>query len=165
VTVKAEPGTPGDLAAPSEQRRPPAPFLRRFWTRAATRLRNDGGKAVEDPDLDDFVRRAREAAGNPAAVEASDEQIVQMLIFGVVNESCRALEEGVVIRASDIDVAIILGMGFPAYRGGPMKWADAIGARTVHERLLGWHERFGVELFRPSEYLAKKARDGGSLLG
>jgi malonyl-CoA decarboxylase len=47
MAVKGETGTPGELAAPSEQGRPPAPFLRRFWTRAADRLRNDGGKAVE----------------------------------------------------------------------------------------------------------------------
>ncbi len=47
MTVKGEPGTPVDLAAAPEQGRPPAPFLRRFWTRAATKLRNDGGKAVE----------------------------------------------------------------------------------------------------------------------
>jgi enoyl-CoA hydratase/3-hydroxyacyl-CoA dehydrogenase len=46
----------------------------------------------------------------------TDEEIVEMLFFGVVNESCRVLEEGVVVRSADLDIASVLGMGFPSYR-------------------------------------------------
>jgi enoyl-CoA hydratase/3-hydroxyacyl-CoA dehydrogenase len=126
--------------------------------------RYEAGKALEDPELLPFVERARQARGNPQPIELTDQEIVEMTMFGVVNESCRALDEGVVVRASDIDVAVILGMGFPAYRGGPMKWADGIGAERVHAALRGWHEHFGEAVFRPSELLVSCAREGRSLL-
>jgi enoyl-CoA hydratase/3-hydroxyacyl-CoA dehydrogenase len=122
-----------------------------------------GGKAAEDPTLDSFLDEARKRAGNPETIDVSDEEIVHITLFGVVNEACRALHEGVVSRASDIDVASILGMGFPAYRGGPMKWADLTGVKRVHDSLAGWYERFGTALFRPSELLAEKAKRGESL--
>ncbi len=126
--------------------------------------RYEGKKAAEDPQLAGFVARARELAGNPDPIDASDEEIVKMTLFGVVNEACRAIDEGIVIRGSDIDVAAILGMGFPAYRGGPMKWADGLGARAVHDALAGWQERYGEKLFEPSRLLAEKAKSGASLL-
>ena len=126
--------------------------------------RYEGRNAVEDPELADFVARAREAAGNPEPISPSDEDIVRMALFGVVNEACRAIEEGIVVRPGDIDVAAILGMGFPAYRGGPMKWADTIGARAVHDALAGWQERHNAKLFEPSRLLAEKAKSGASLL-
>jgi len=49
-------------------------------------------------------------------VEISDEEIVEMVFFGVVNEACRVLDEDVVVRSADLDIASVLGMGFPAYR-------------------------------------------------
>jgi enoyl-CoA hydratase/3-hydroxyacyl-CoA dehydrogenase len=124
----------------------------------------DSGKASDDPELDRLLDEARARAGRPSAIEVSDEDIVRMTLFGVVNEACRTLEEGVVVRASDIDVASILGMGFPAYRGGPMKWADLLGAGVVHDSLVSWHERFDAPLFRPSQRLAETAERGESLL-
>jgi enoyl-CoA hydratase/3-hydroxyacyl-CoA dehydrogenase len=121
------------------------------------------GNAVEDPELGSFVLRARELAGDPEPIEIDDQELLFMTLFGVVNEACRALEEGIVIRPSDVDVASTLGMGFPAYRGGVLWWADGIGAGRVHDALAGWHQRFGVGLFRPSEHLARAASQGRSL--
>jgi enoyl-CoA hydratase/3-hydroxyacyl-CoA dehydrogenase len=122
------------------------------------------GNAVEDPELGGFVLRARELAGDPEPIEVDDEELLFMTLFGVVNEACRTIEEGIVIRPSDIDVASILGMGFPAYRGGLLWWADGIGARRVFDGLSGWHDRFGFGLFRPSEHLSRAARDSRPLL-
>ena len=123
------------------------------------------GKAEEDPELETFVERARELAGAPAPLEGvTDQGIVELLLFGVVNEACRAVEEGVVLRASDVDVAAILGMGFPAYRGGPMKWADGVGAGRVLEALQSWQGHHGLGIFAPSAYLEERAREGRSLL-
>ncbi len=122
--------------------------------------RYDSGKAAEDPALTGLVHKARELAGNPEPIDPSDEEIVHMALFGVVNEACRALDEGVALRAGDVDVAAILGMGFPAYRGGPMKWADGIGARRVLESVSAWHARFGLGLFAPSEGLSARAERG-----
>lgn len=126
--------------------------------------RYEGRKAEEAPELAGFVARARELAGSPEPISPSDEEIVQMALFGVVNEACRAIEEGIVVRPGDIDVAAILGMGFPAYRGGPMKWADGIGARAVHDALADWRTRYGAALFEPSRLLAGKAKSSASLL-
>lgn len=123
------------------------------------------GKAEEDPELASFVERAREIAGAPAALAGiTDAGIVEMLLFGVVNEACRAIEEGVVLRASDVDVAAILGMGFPSRRGGPMKWADDAGAAKVRDALTSWHEAHGLGIFAPSAYLQARASQGRSLL-
>ena len=49
-------------------------------------------------------------------ISVTDEEIIQMILFPVVNEACRVLDEGVVVRASDLDTASILGMSFPSYR-------------------------------------------------
>jgi enoyl-CoA hydratase/3-hydroxyacyl-CoA dehydrogenase len=130
----------------------------------AGHYRHENGKALEDPALGGYVEQARAAAGNPPRLELTDDEIVRAVLFGVVNEACRALDEGVALRAGDVDVAINLGMGFPAYRGGPMKWADGFGARAVHDALAGWHERWQAPPLSPSEWLRRKAERGESLL-
>lgn len=126
--------------------------------------RHAGGRAEEDPDLAEFVQRARELAGSPPALEISEQEIQRLLLFGVVNEACRAVEEGIVLRPSDVDVAATLGMGFPAYRGGPLRWADFIGAAAVHAALSEWRERFDAPIFEPAAYLTDCARAQRPLL-
>ncbi len=61
----------------------------------------------------------------------TDEQIIARLLYPVVNESAKLLEEGIALRASDIDIALIYGYGWPVYRGGPMMWADQMGLAKV----------------------------------
>jgi enoyl-CoA hydratase/3-hydroxyacyl-CoA dehydrogenase len=126
--------------------------------------RHENGQALPDPELETFLAEARKLAGSPAPIEVTDEEIVELLMFGIVNEACRTIEEGIVLRASDVDVASVLGMGFPAYRGGPMKWADGLGAKRVHDTLARWHERSGLALFQSSRYLSERASRGESLL-
>ena len=98
----------------------------------------DGKNAEHDPELAGFVTKARADAGNPPAITVSDDDIVEHVMFGVVNEACRCLDEGIAIRPSDIDVACVMGMGFPAYRGGMMKWADTLGAKYIYDKLAVW---------------------------
>ena len=83
------------------------------------------------------------------------EEIVARLLYPVVNEGAKVLEEGVAIRASDIDVACILGYNWPVYTGGPMFWADTVGLPKVVEGL----KAMGIE---PAKLLAEKAASGGS---
>jgi 3-hydroxyacyl-CoA dehydrogenase len=83
------------------------------------------------------------------------DEIVARLLCPVVNEGAKVLAEGVAIRASDIDVACILGYNWPVYTGGPMFWADTIGLGKVVETL----KRMGIE---PAPLLAEKAANGGS---
>lgn len=85
----------------------------------------------------------------------SAEQIVARLLYPVVNEGAKVLEEGVAIRASDIDVACILGYNWPVYTGGPMFWADTVGLPKVVEGL----RAMGIE---PAKLLVEKAASGGS---
>jgi enoyl-CoA hydratase/3-hydroxyacyl-CoA dehydrogenase len=127
--------------------------------------RHEAGKALEDPELADFVAEARRLAGSPPTVTIDDEEITRLVLGGVVNEACRAIDEGVVIRASDVDVAAALGMGFPRYRGGPMKWADGLGALELYDLFSRWHDATGLGLFSPSARLKRCASDGASLLG
>ncbi len=85
----------------------------------------------------------------------SAEDIVARLLYPVVNEGAKVLEEGVAIRASDIDVACILGYNWPVYTGGPMFWADTVGLPRVVEGL----KAMGIE---PAKLLVEKAATGGS---
>ncbi|MBI2824294.1 MAG: enoyl-CoA hydratase/isomerase family protein [Planctomycetia bacterium] len=123
----------------------------------------DGKKAEPDPALAGFVQKARADAGNPKPLALSDAEIVERVLFGVVNEACRCLDEGIAIRPSDIDVACVMGMGFPAYRGGIMKWADTLGAKYVHDKLSAWHKAHGP-VYEPCAYLKRKAEKGESLV-
>ncbi|WP_374283033.1 3-hydroxyacyl-CoA dehydrogenase NAD-binding domain-containing protein [Novosphingobium sp.] len=85
----------------------------------------------------------------------SAEAIVARLLYPVVNEGAKVLEEGIAIRASDIDVACILGYNWPVYTGGPMFWADTVGLAKVVEGLTA----MGIQ---PAKLLADKAASGGS---
>ena len=92
----------------------------------------------------------------PKPASMSDDDIVEFIFFPVVNEAARVIAEGIVSKASDLDVASVLGMGFPPFRGGVVKWADTVGAPRVAARLADWAKSYGP-LFTPSEYLAQCA--------
>jgi 3-hydroxyacyl-CoA dehydrogenase len=82
--------------------------------------------------VDDLIA-ARRAADGIAVRSVSDEEIVQRLVFALVNEGCRIVEEGIAQRASDIDMVYLTGYGFPLHRGGPMFHADRVGLDRVIE--------------------------------
>ena len=124
----------------------------------------DGKTEQPDPGLAELVAAARKDAGNPPALELTDNDIVEFTFFGVVNEACRCLEEGIAIRASDIDVATVMGMGFPPYRGGLMHWADSLGSRHIAKRLTEWSRQFGA-MYEPCDYLRDRAERGEKLSG
>lgn len=122
----------------------------------------DGKTAAPDPTLAPLVEKARADAGNPKPIELSDAEIVEYVMFGVVNEACRCLEEAIAIRASDIDVATVMGMGFPPYRGGLMHWADTVGSKYIYDKLSAWSKQYG-KVFEPSKFLADRAQSGKKL--
>ncbi|KAF3621354.1 Peroxisomal fatty acid beta-oxidation multifunctional protein AIM1, partial [Capsicum annuum] len=92
--------------------------------------------------------------GKPIFV--TDQEIVEMILFPVVNEACRVLDEGIVVRASDLDVASVLVMSFPSYRGGIVFWADTVGAGRINRSLKKWSELYG-NFFKPSRFLEERA--------
>ena len=94
----------------------------------------------------------------------SDEEILQRLIYPMINEGAKILEEGKAIRASDIDMVWIAGYGWPVYRGGPMFYADTIGPKNVLAKMEEWEKAHGPE-FKPSELLRRKAQSGEQFTG
>ncbi|KAL0739136.1 hypothetical protein Bca4012_015346 [Brassica carinata] len=121
-----------------------------------------GSKPKPDSSVLSVVEESRKLTnimpgGKPISV--TDEEIVEMILFPVVNEACRVLDEGVVIRASDLDVASVLGMSFPSYRGGVLFWADTVGPKYIYERLKRLSETYGG-FFKPSKYLEERAMRG-----
>lgn len=94
--------------------------------------------------------------------EMSDYDILAHLLFPVINEGARVLEEGVAQRASDIDVACALGYNWPVHTGGPMFWADTVGLPRVVAKLELLAASHG-EAFQPAQILVRLARDGGNL--
>jgi 3-hydroxyacyl-CoA dehydrogenase len=93
---------------------------------------------------------------------ASNEQIVARLLYPIVNEGARILDEGIALRASDVDMAALMGYGWPVYRGGPMKWADDVGLTRIVATLREYEQSYGRE-FAPSSLLVKLAADGKKL--
>ncbi|CAN6901184.1 unnamed protein product [Brassica oleracea var. botrytis] len=121
-----------------------------------------GSKPKPDSSVLSVVEESRKLTnimpgGKPISV--TDKEIVEMILFPVVNEACRVLDEGVVIRASDLDVASVLGMSFPSYRGGLLFWADTVGPKYIYERLKRLSETYGG-FFKPSRYLEERATKG-----
>lgn len=119
-------------------------------------------KANPDPEIMNYVEKSRSMAGatpDPELVKLDDKDIVEMVFFPVINEACRVLGEGIAVKASDLDIASIFGMGFPPYRGGIMYWADSIGAKRIHAKLSEWATKYG-QFFRPCSYLTERAAAG-----
>ncbi|KAM1155356.1 hypothetical protein ACFXTH_026275 [Malus domestica] len=95
--------------------------------------------------------------GKPLTV--TDQEILEMMLFPAVNEACRILDEGIVIRASDLDIASVLGMSFPSYRGGIVFWADQVGPKHIYASLKKWSGLYG-NFFKPSRFLEERATTG-----
>ena len=115
-------------------------------------------RAMPDPVVDDLIRKWVTAAGIPQR-EISAAEIVDRCLYALVNEGARILEEGFALRASDIDIIYLSGYGFPAYRGGPMWYADTVGLKRVYARISEFHRQHG-ELWQPAPLLARLAEQG-----
>jgi 3-hydroxyacyl-CoA dehydrogenase len=94
----------------------------------------------------------------------SDEEILQRLLYPMVNEGAKILEEKLAIRASDIDVIWVYGYGWPVYRGGPMFWADSLGLAAIRDRMLEFQRQHG-EAWKPAALLDRLAREGKGFIG
>lgn len=92
----------------------------------------------------------------------SDEEIVQRLVFALVNEGAHILEEGIAARASDIDMVYITGYGFPIHRGGPMLYADQVGLFNVVQAMKRFQKnpRDDAKFWEPAPLLLKLASEG-----
>ena len=120
--------------------------------------RYEGRTRVPDPEVVALIEDVSRELGIKRR-QIPDEEILERLLHPLVNEGARIVEEGIALRASDVDVVYVNGYGFPAWRGGPMYWGQASGlARVVHtmEQLARTHgARWG-----PSALLKRAAASG-----
>jgi 3-hydroxyacyl-CoA dehydrogenase len=119
---------------------------------------DENRRAIPDPEVDEGVRKWASEAGI-APRQISSPEIVDRCIYALVNEGARILDEGIALRAVDIDIIYLNGYGFPAYRGGPMWYADAVGLDKVYRRISEFHQRHG-ELWEPAPLLKRLAEEG-----
>ena len=123
--------------------------------------RYEGRQPLPDPEVMEIARREARALGVPQ-IEVSDEEIVERLLYSMINEGARALEEGIAIRPGDIDVIFVNGYGMPRYRGGPMKYADMAGLDNVLAAVEKYRARYGDQWWKPAPLLEQLARSGSS---
>jgi 3-hydroxyacyl-CoA dehydrogenase len=92
-----------------------------------------------------------------------DETILQRLTFALINEGFKILEEGIAQRPSDIDVVYAFGYGFPAYRGGPMFYAESIGLEKIYQTICEFGAIYGEEFWQPAALLKQLVEEGKTL--
>ncbi len=122
---------------------------------------DENRNATISPLALEIIRAVAEEKG-VEQVPADDDEILARLLYPVVNEGAKVLDEKIALRGSDIDIACIKGYNWPVYRGGPMFWADTVGLDKVVSKLKEFEERFGAE-FAPSPFLEQCAKDGQRL--
>jgi 3-hydroxyacyl-CoA dehydrogenase len=116
-------------------------------------------KPLPDPEVDKIIASYRAEIGiKPRAI--SDDEIVQRCIYALVNEGAYILEEGIALRASDIDMVYLTGYGFPPYRGGPMFYADTVGLDNVLRSIQQFQQGYQGAQWKPAPLLAKLASQG-----
>jgi 3-hydroxyacyl-CoA dehydrogenase len=119
--------------------------------------------AIPDPEVAELIRKWTSEAGIPQR-QISAEEIADRCIYALVNEGARILEEGYALRAVDIDIIYLNGYGFPAYRGGPMWYADTVGLKKVYDRICEFQQQHG-ELWQPAPLLKRLAEQGKTFAG
>jgi 3-hydroxyacyl-CoA dehydrogenase len=124
---------------------------------------DENRRATLDPEVVTRIREwVAEARISQRKIDAAE--IVDRCIYALVNEGARILEEGFALRAVDIDIIYLNGYGFPAYRGGPMWYADTVGLKTVYERVCEFERQHG-EIWTPAPLLKRLAEEGKTFSG
>lgn len=108
---------------------------------------------IVDPVVAEVIQQCAQQAGiSQQSWQAAD--IVKRTMYALINEGVHLLAEGIAQRASDIDLVYVHGYGFPAYRGGPMFYADSIGLARVYQQILDWEQQYGKH-WKPSPLFAQ----------
>ncbi len=118
---------------------------------------DENRKAQPDPEVQSLVKEWATAAGIPQR-DITPAEMVDRCIYALVNEGARILEEGFALRSVDIDMIYLTGYGYPAYRGGPMWYADTVGLDKVLARIEEFHQQHG-ELWEPAPLLKRLAAE------
>jgi len=114
---------------------------------------------LPDPEVERTILEVSSRAGI-ARRPIPPEEIVERMVYPMVNEGARILEEGIATRPGDIDVIWVYGYGWPVWRGGPMYYADRLGLAQIRDRLTLYAERSGDETLRPATRISRLAAEG-----
>jgi len=115
-----------------------------------------------DPEVEQLIRDFAVGKGIEQR-EVTDQEVLERLLYPMVNEGAKILDEGIAIRGSDIDVVWVNGYGWPVYRGGPMYWADQVGLAEIVEKIRGYRDSLGGRHWELSPLLERLAAEGGTL--
>jgi 3-hydroxyacyl-CoA dehydrogenase len=121
-------------------------------------------KPIPDPEVEKLISQYRTEQGIKTR-SISDEEIVERLVYALVNEGAKILEEGIALRASDIDMVYLTGYGFPPFRGGPMFYADTVGLDKVLNRIETFQKGYQGSVWKPAPLLVKLAKEGKTFNG
>jgi len=119
--------------------------------------------AIPSELVNDMLGKHRAALGITAR-KIGDDEIVHRLVYSLVNEGARIVEEGIALRASDIDMVYLTGYGFPLWRGGPMNYADTVGLWNVVQAMkkFAGNPADDQAFWQPAPLLARLAAEGKS---
>ena len=124
---------------------------------------DESRKPISDPEVESLIETTAKQAAIPRRT-IRDEEIIERCIYVMINEGARILDEGHAQRAGDIDTIYLAGYGFPAYRGGPMWYADTVGLKKIYDRILEFQRQHG-EWWEPAPLLKRLAEEGGTFAG
>ncbi|HET8613215.1 MAG TPA: 3-hydroxyacyl-CoA dehydrogenase NAD-binding domain-containing protein [Sphingomonas sp.] len=126
--------------------------------------RYEDRRPLPDPETDRMIADHAERHGL-ALRPVDDAEIRERLLYAMVNEGARLIDERVVPRPHEVDVAMVHGVGFPAHRGGPLFWADTIGLGDVLAAIKRFREQQGDDYWTPSPLLVGRAAEGRGFYG
>jgi len=146
--------------------RPSAMLTERGWIgQKAGRgyYRYDGAERKRTPDPEVITMLHAEGQRLNIPQRKPDRQEIQeRCLYAMINEGALLLEEGIALRASDIDVVYTAGYGFPRYRGGPMFYADTVGLKVIYDKILEFQKILDPQYWQPAPLLKKLALAGSS---
>lgn len=119
---------------------------------------DENRKAIPDPEVDALIEEIAAAQGIQRRT-VTEEEIIERTQYALINEGAKILEEGIALRAVDIDIIYLSGYGYPAWRGGPMWYGDTVGLKKVYDRVCQFHQEHG-EWWAPAPLLKKLAEEG-----
>jgi 3-hydroxyacyl-CoA dehydrogenase len=116
-------------------------------------------KPIPDGEVERMLADYRREMGYKTRAIA-EEEIIERCIYALANEGAHILEEGIALRASDIDMVYLTGYGFPPYRGGPMFYADTVGLDKVLAAIERLQKGYHGEQWKPAPLLVRLAKEG-----
>ena len=114
---------------------------------------------LPDPEIEKLIEETTAKLGIKRR-QIDDQEILERLMYPMINEGARILEEKIAARPSDIDVVWLYGYGWPIYRGGPMFYADSVGLKTISERLSFYAKQTNDPSLEPTPLLKRLADEG-----